>query len=197
MQKKLVAEALGTFTLTLAVLSSLQMETTIISTSVVAALVLALFVYTIGARSGCHLNPAVSLGLWSIGKLKPNEAVSYILAQLLGALLAFGLVSLMLGKLTLGIPAESAEVFVAELIGAALFTFGIAAVVYGKVADSISGLVVGGSLLLGILLAAQFGSAGIINPAVALALGALNLSYVLGSVIGGVVGMNLYKRVIV
>ncbi len=196
MQKKLVAEALGTFTLTLAVLSSLQMETTIISTSVVAALVLALFVYTIGARSGCHLNPAVTIGLWSVGKIKMNEAVSYIIVQLLGALVAFGAVSLLVGKISLGMPAENVTDFIAELIGAALFTFGVAAVVYGKVADSIGGLVVGGSLLLGILLAAQFGSMGIINPAVALALGTLNLSYALGAILGGVAGMNIYKRAI-
>src|SRR5262245_12043808 len=38
--------------------------------------------------SGGHLNPAVTLGLWSIGKIEPPKAVQYIAAQLLGAILA-------------------------------------------------------------------------------------------------------------
>ena len=196
MQKKLIAEALGTFTLALAVLSSLQMEASIISTPVIAGLVLGLFVYTIGNTSGCHINPAVTLGLWAIGKIKINEAVSYIVAQMLGALVAFGLVSTLIGNITMGMAPESLSVFIAEAIGALIFGFGIAAVVHGKVANDASGLVVGGSLLLGILLAAQFGSLGILNPAVALALGALNLSYALGAIIGMILGMNLYKRFI-
>ena len=197
MQNKLIAEAVGTFALALAVLASLTMESTIIATPVIAALVLALFVYTIGGKSGCHINPAVTIGLWSINKIKTNDAVLYIIAQLLGALVAFGLTSTLIGNVSLGMAPESMVVFVAEFIGAAFFTFGIAAVVYGKVRDDMSGLVIGGSLLLGILMAVAFGSAGIINPAVALALGALNLSYALGSIIGAVLAMNFYKRLIV
>jgi aquaporin Z len=196
MQNKLIAEAVGTFGLALAVLTSLSMEGAMMVTPVVAGLVLALFVYTIGARSGCHINPAITLGLWSINKIKTNDAVSYIIAQLLGALVAFGLVSTLIGNVALGMAPESMTVFLAEIIGAAFFAFGVAAVVSGPVHGHMSGLVVGGSLLLGIMLAVAFGSAGILNPAVALALGALNLSYALGSIIGAVLGMNFYKRYI-
>jgi hypothetical protein len=59
-----------------------------------------------------------------------------------------------------------------------------------------SGIVIGGSLLLGITLAAGLGSAGIVNPAVALALGSLNLSYALGSIAGAMLGFNFYKYLI-
>lgn len=198
MQHKLIAEGIGTFTLTLAVLLSLNAGGSIIPTPVVAALVLGLFVYTIGSKSGCHINPAVTLGLWSINKTKSNEAVAYIIVQILGALVAFGLVSTTLGTgMTLGMGAESMSVFFAELVGAALFGFGIAGVVYGRVRDDMSGLVIGGSLLLGIIIAAGLGSLGILNPAVALALGSLNLSYALGSIAGAVIGMNVYHRFIV
>lgn len=198
MQNKLVAEAVGTFTLALAVLANLSMEAPLVSTPVVAGLVLALFVYTIGSRSGCHINPAVTLGLWSINKIKTNEAVSYIIVQVVGAMVAYALVSTLLdtSSMTLGMAPESMSVFLAEMIGAILFGFGIASVVSGPVHGHMSGLVIGGSLLLGILVAVALGSAGILNPAVALALGSLNLSYALGSIVGAMLGMNLYRKFI-
>jgi glycerol uptake facilitator-like aquaporin len=197
MQNKLIAEAFGTFTLALAVLTSVHVGGAVVATPVLAALVLGLFVYTIGSKSGCHINPAVTLGLWSINKIKTNDAVSYIVVQLLGGLVAFGAASVLLSTApTLGMAPESMSVFIAEVIGATLFTFGIAGVVYGKVRDDMSGIVIGGSLLLGIMLAVGLGSAGILNPAVALALGALNLSYALGAILGAMLGMNLYRRFI-
>ena len=194
MQQKLIAEAFGTFALALAVLTSLSMETPIIATPVVAGLVLGLFVYTIGNKSGCHINPAVTIGLWSINKVKTNDAVKYIVAQLIGALLAFGLAAAALGTKSTGMAPESMANFLAEAVGAVFFGFGIAAVVMGKVKDDIVGLVIGGSLLLGIIIAAGFGSIGVLNPAVALTLGVFNLSYVLGEIVGVTLGMNLYRR---
>lgn len=194
MQQKLIAEAFGTFALALAVLATLTSDMSALATPIAAALTLGLFVYTIGGKSGCHINPAVTLGLWSVNKIKTNDAVQYIIAQVIGGLVAFGLASAMLGSgLTLGMVPESLNIFLAELIGAALFAFGIAAVVHGKVRDDASGLVIGGSLLLGITLAAALGSAGILNPAVALALGSLNLSYALGAILGAMLGFNFYK----
>jgi len=196
MQKKLIAEGFGTFVLSLAVLSSIQMEVAVIVTPIIAGLVLGLFVYTIGSTSGAHINPAVTVGLWSIGKIKTNEAILYVIAQVIGALIAFGVVSTFIGGVSLSLSPESFPAFIAELIGMTIFTFGIAAVVYGKVKDEASGLVIGGSLLLGILLAVHFGSIGILNPAVALSLGSLNLSYAFGAIIGSIAGMNLYKKFI-
>jgi len=194
MYQKLTAEALGTFTLAFAVLASLQVET-MLPTPVIAGLVLGLFVYTIGSISGSHINPAVTLGLWAIKQINLNEALQYIVAQLIGALLAFGIATFFFAELSLGLVTESGSVFWAELIGAAIFTFGIAGVVYGKVSDVASGLVIGGSLLLGIVIAAHLGSAGILNPAVALALDSISASYVLGSILGGIAGMMLYRAI--
>jgi glycerol uptake facilitator-like aquaporin len=198
MQNKLIAEGLGTFTLVLAVQMSLFGSIPFISTPLIAALVVVLFVYTIGSKSGCHLNPAITLGLWSVKKIKSVEASYYIIAQVIGAGLAAVLLATIEGAaLGFDIPPSTWEAFLAEVIGALLFGFGLAAVVYGKVRDDMSGVVIGGSLLLGIILAAGLGSSGILNPALALSLGQLNLTYIVGAVVGAVLGMNIYKRFIV
>lgn len=64
---KYIAEAIGTFALTLAVGLSLAGEFPV-STPILAALTLGLFVYSVGHLSGTHLNPAVTIGAWSIKK---------------------------------------------------------------------------------------------------------------------------------
>ncbi len=44
--------------------------------------------YTIGPISGCHLNPAVSVGLWSAGRFPASQVLPYIIAQVAGAIAA-------------------------------------------------------------------------------------------------------------
>lgn len=46
--------------------------------------------YAIGHISGCHLNPAVSVGLWAGGRFPVNQLLPYIVAQVLGAIVAGG-----------------------------------------------------------------------------------------------------------
>ena len=197
MKKKLILEALGTFTLVLVVQLSLLGNIPFIITPLLAALTLTLFVYTIGSTSGCHINPAITLGLWSVQKIKSHEAVQYIIAQFLGAgIAAVFLSAVQDSALAFEIIPNSWLVFLAEAIGALFFAFGVAAVAHGKAASDMSGAVVGGSLLLGIAIAAGLGSSGILNPAVALSLGQLNVGYILGSMVGAVLGMNLYKRLV-
>lgn len=196
MSQKLIAEFLGTATLSMAVLLSVTVTDSVLMTPILAALVLGLFVYSIGSVSGCHINPAVTLGLWSITKISTKEAIEYIVAQSLGALAAFAVVAATIGGVSLGIVPEDGGVFLAELIGTALFTFGIASIVFGKSNDCTSGLVIGGSLLLGITLAVALGSGGILNPAVGIALGSTSISYVLGAVFGSMLGMQVYRMLV-
>ncbi len=189
--KKYIAEVLGTGALTLVVALSLKIGF-VVATPVLAALVLMLFVYSIGHVSGSHINPAVTMGLWSIGKVKPAEALMYIIAQCIGAFVAMSVVSSTVGIAPLTV-VNSLAVFGAEFLGTFFFTFGIASAVYGKTPQDASGLVVGGSLLLGITIAALLGSNGVLNPAVAFGIGSLNLAYVFGPIVGSIIGMRMYK----
>ncbi len=190
--KKYIAEALGTGALALVVGLSLTGAFPV-PTPVLAALVLGLFVYSVGHISGTHINPAVTIGLWSIRKISSPDALIYIAAQLFGA----GLAVLILQSTVM--PSEALNVSgdlsigLAEALGAFFFTFGIASVVYGRVSSVVSGIVVGGSLLLGITIAALMGSNGVLNPAVAMGIGSFGIMYILGPIIGAILGMQVYK----
>lgn len=91
--KKLVAEFIGTFWLVLggcgsAVLAAAFPEVGIGLTGVSFAfgLTVLTMAYAIGHISGCHLNPAVSIGLWSGGRFSAGELGPYIAAQVLGGI---------------------------------------------------------------------------------------------------------------
>ena len=195
MQKKYasyLAECLGTFTLSFVVSLSL-LGNFPIAVPVAAAMTLGLLVYSIGHISGTHINPAVTIGLLAIKKISPRDAAAYIAAQVVGALLAMGLAHL-LGVHLLDLPGNSLMIGAAEAIGTFFFTFGIAAVVSGRVPKALAGAIVGGSLLLGIITAAASGSAGFLNPAVALAVGMLSPMYLVGPIVGSLLGFSVYTQ---
>lgn len=192
--KALLAEFIGTFCLAFAVMSS--MNDFPVVTPFIAALCLGMFVYTIGGISGCHINPAVTIGLMSIGKIAVPDGVGYIVAQIAGACAAGALI-LANGNaahvLDLGNP-DLVKVIIAEALGMFFFTFGISAVVHEKVADSMSGIVVAGSLLLGIVVAAYV-SKGVLNPAVSIGISGFTFSpaYLVGPIVGSVLGFMVGK----
>ena len=193
--QKYVAELLGTFALTLAVAMSLSAGLAL-GTAVVAALTVGLFVYTLGGVSGAHFNPAVSIAMASIKKLSNKDAVVYIIFQVVGALLAMLVVVKLGGSAPENIVASNTmPVGVAEAVGAFVLVFAVSAVTLKKVGDNASGLVIGGSLLLGIMLAGGM-SNGILNPAVAIAMGSVSWMYMLGPVVGGIVGAQVYNYLV-
>lgn len=163
------------------------------SAALVAPIVVGLFVYTIGWVSGAHLNPAVTIGLASIKKISVPDAVYYILAQLLGAVLAMVVVRQLLGAAPEVSGGDSARIVVGEAMGAFLLVWAIMAVVERKAHAASAGLLIGSGLLLGILLAAAIGTNAALNPAVALAVGSLSISYLLGPVVGAVAAAWAYR----
>lgn len=188
----LAAEALGTFLLTLAVSVSLANGTPL-STAVVAGLTLGLVVYMLGPVSGAHVNPAVTIGLLSIKKISMQAAIGYVVAQCVGALLAMFVSQILSGGAVPSMTVASDPMTaIAEAIGAAVLVLGVSSVVHGKTPHDASGLTIGGSLLLGIMLASA-ASNGVVNPAVALGIGSVSISYILGPIIGGVIAAWLYR----
>ena len=88
---KQIAEFIGTFTLVLlgcgsAVLAGADIGLTGISFAFGLALIA--MAYGIGPVSGCHINPAVSLGMVAAGRMSMLEAIKYIIAQVAGAIVA-------------------------------------------------------------------------------------------------------------
>jgi aquaporin Z len=106
MSKKLAAEFIGTFWLVLggcgsAVLAAAFPEVGIGLAGVALAfgLTVLTMAYAIGHISGCHLNPAVTVGLWAGGRHPAGEVLPYIVAQVLGAVVgAFVLLTIASGQ---------------------------------------------------------------------------------------------------
>lgn len=99
--KKLGAEFFGTFWLVLggcgsAVLAAAFPELGIgfVGVSLAFGLTVLTMAYAIGHISGCHLNPAVSIGLWAGGRFPAKDVLPYIVAQVLGAIAAGGVLYL-------------------------------------------------------------------------------------------------------
>jgi len=98
--KKLVAEFIGTGWLVLggcgsAVLAAafvggppvnFQLGIGFVGVSLAFGLTVLTMAYAIGPISGCHLNPAVSIGLWAGGRFNTAELIPYIIAQVLGGI---------------------------------------------------------------------------------------------------------------
>jgi aquaporin Z len=95
MSRRFVAELLGTFWLVLggcgsAVLAAKFPEVGIglVGVAIAFGLTVLTMAYAIGHISGCHLNPAVTIGLWAGGRFRSADVLPYIVAQVLGAILA-------------------------------------------------------------------------------------------------------------
>ena len=98
--KKYLAEAVGTFILVLfgcgtAVVAGDKVGVVGIAFAFGFALIGA--AYGIGPISGCHINPAVSLGVWAAGRMKTADMLGYWVGQFSGAIMAAGVLSLIAG----------------------------------------------------------------------------------------------------
>ena len=116
--------------------------------------------YAIGGVSGCHINPAITLGVLASGKMSAKDAAMYILFQIIGAFIASGLLWVITQGIdmdyatTTGANACAAGVsvyaaFLAEMIGTFIFVLVVLGVTDSEKGNSsLAGLAIGLSLIL-------------------------------------------------
>jgi aquaporin Z len=100
MTKKLAAEVIGTFWLVLGGCGSAVFAADVIGiagVSLAFGLTVLTMAFAVGHISGCHLNPAVSFGLWAGGRFPGKDVAGYIVAQLIGAFLAGAVILVIAG----------------------------------------------------------------------------------------------------
>jgi aquaporin Z len=103
--KKYLAEFIGTFTLVLigcgtAVVAGKSVG--ILGIAFAFGFALIAMAYGIGPISGCHINPAVSLGVYTAGRMSGKDLVGYIVAQLLGGIIGAALLAIIARGLMAG-----------------------------------------------------------------------------------------------
>ncbi len=193
----LVAEFLGTaiWAYVALVLSETTAVSYFIATSVALALVVAYM--TFNWISGGHFNPAITFGMWTARQISTLRGVTYIVAQLLGGLASWQLYQYLTNHhLAARTTHFSAPMWIAEMVGTAILAIGFSAALYKKF-DTLQGaLTLGAALFVGVIVAAT-ASAGILNPAVALSMRSFNGVYILGPLLGGLIGVNLYSMLFV
>jgi len=230
-QDRFIAELIGTFLLTFVVAGALAAGLTILhntsqmlreSDILVVALANGFALFTaisiFGRISGAHVNPAVTLGLASIGRFPWEDVFPYILAQFLGAILAAGAIIGLYGTLpvrvaNLGAPALGVNISLWQgLFGEALGAFFIVLTVLATAVDERAtpgwaGLAIGMALASGVLVIG-YATGGSFNPARAFGPDLLSMftggsvnwpaylvCYLVGPLIGGVAAAFAYRYV--
>jgi MIP family channel proteins len=173
-------------------------------------------VYMAAGKSGAHINPAVTIGLWAIGKAKANQAMTYILMQLAGAtvggLALFGMFSTMRTAAPyLGTPSYVSDVNFPEALSMPkaigiemMLTFLLMTVVLntavdaGRVARQMFGLCIGMTVTFGVLIGGPYTGAAMnpsryFGPAVVSGQVSQLVVYFVGPILGALVAALFYK----
>ncbi len=135
-------------------------------------IVLAVLVSALGAISGGHFNPAVTFGVWLAGKLDWHRALAYVVAQLIGAILAAWAVRVVIPatvSASLGVPALGADISpVGGIIVETVLTVILLIAVFGTAVDprapKIGGIAIGFAVGADILMGGPLTGAAM-NPA--------------------------------
>lgn len=210
----LVAEFVGTFIFAAAVVAGQGQP-------ILVFFALTGVVLAVGALSGAYLNPALTLAAWVTRRMTGLRALGYIVAQFLGAMLALTLLDMFVKAAPAASPSDIYNtaptlfqaaalpagkewyIFLAELVGAAIFGFAVAAATREVKDRTAAAFTVGIGVFLGLMVAgsaaAFLGGSAVLNPAVAVSLQAINFQtvwpiavYVVSASIGAIIGFVLY-----
>ena len=173
-----------------------------LAVGVAFGLAVAVVIYALGGVSGAHINPAVSIALWSIKKFPAKDTVAYIIAQCIGAVIGLGA--------TAPFPGISLwQALVAEIIGTFVLMLAIMGVAVDRHATpGFAGLVIG-MAVTGVIIAIGNISGGSINPARSFgpdliatimngstALVTTYPIYIVGPIVGAVLAAFFYKYIV-
>ena len=218
--KKYFAEMVGTFVLTLlgcgaavALGCNADNAASVVGTAMAFGLAVVAMAYTIGGISGCHINPAITLGQFLTGRMTSKDCGMYMLFQVIGAILASAVLALIVCTTDTGAPVSEAtgantctfnvlNGLIVEIVLTALFVL----VVLGATSktngatNNFAGLAIGLSLILIHLVGIRFTGTSV-NPArsigPALFAGGQALEqvwvFIIGPFIGGACAAGIWK----
>lgn len=157
--KKYIAEAIGTAVLVLLGCGSAVFGGTTLAIAFAFGLSVVAMAYTIGGLTGCHINPAITLGVWLSGRMSLKDAVGYwcgqVIGGILGAAILYGIVALTgfeMGGANVANAANGVSVggaFFVEIIATFIFVLVVLGTTDSKVgAGNLAGLAIGLSLVL-------------------------------------------------
>ena len=218
--KKYLAELVGTFVLTLlgcgtAVSLNCGVDTaSVVGTAIAFGLAVVAMAYTIGGISGCHINPAITLGVFLSGKISAKDCGMYMVFQTIGAILAAAVLYLLVStspELALGTKTGAnacagtvTNGLIAEIVLTALFVLvvlGATSKINGAT-NNLAGLAIGLSLILIHLVGIHYTGTSV-NPArsigPALFEGGKALEqlwvFIVGPFIGGAIAAGIWKMI--
>ena len=174
--KKYFAEMVGTMVLVLmgcgtAVSLACGVDTaSVVGTSLAFGLSVVAMAYAIGGISGCHINPAITFGVWLSKRMSGKDALMYVIFQIIGAFIGAGILYALAPESGLG--ANSIQTGIsttAAVVAEVVFTFVFVLVVLGttdekKGAGNLAGLAIGLTLALVHLVCIHYTGTSV-NPA--------------------------------
>ncbi len=178
--KKYIAECIGTFVLTFlgcGAAVSLSCGTdaaSVVGTAIAFGLAVVAMAYTIGGISGCHINPAITLGCFCTGRISFKDCAGYMCGQVVGAIIAGAALAAIYGAET-GIGTNGigagcngcwCTALTVEIILTALFVFVVLGATHktNGATNNFAGLAIGLSLILIHLVGIYFTGTSV-NPA--------------------------------
>jgi len=209
LSRRLGAEAFGMFCLVFAGAGTAVVNevtaggVTNVGVALAFGLVVMAMIYALGNVSGCHINPAVTLGLWAAGRFDRCLVLPYIGSQCVGALFASGTLRILFPESrTLGatIPAGSdLQSLMLEFLLTMILMFVILSVsAGGSDGKLLGGIVIGGVIGLEALFAGPISGASM-NPARSLAPAAVSMHldhvwiYIVGPIAGALASVPLCR----
>ncbi|HEY4129435.1 MAG TPA: aquaporin [Gemmatimonadaceae bacterium] len=206
--RRCIAELLGTFALVAigpgaAMVAARTHAFGHLGVALAFGLAVTLIVASSGHLGGAHVNPAVTVGFWSVGRFRASDVIPYIIAQCVGAIAASYLLGWLLGAVGgfgATVPAlPIAQSFVVEMGYTGILGFVIMAVATDErtppgIAPFAIGITVfAGALVTGPLTGGSFNPARSLGPALAAGNWTAHWLYWVAPILGMVLAMRLYE----